>query len=332
MRQSRPRGKAPLLSIQVKPRRPDPEWQPVSKWIFFLALAGGVLAAAVVLMGAWGWQGAHDDLRRSGQFWLWLVLLGLQGALWLAAMPLLWHTLRALLGYRISNAGELVWSTLGFLAWVALGLSGPAFLIKLPNYLPRHELRIGILSVTGAAVALAAAFAIWLLHGALRSLLHADDATDEQAKAHVDDVLRLRAVLQNLLFYLGAVLSLAILAAGAERQVVLQYTKLTHHGKAVPSVFPPEYVLVYGIYFSALLALVYVPTHRTLLQVGAHLRERLFPLPPPRDEDWADTYGKRKTLDELLQLQLGTSATLKAGFAVLTPLVGAVTGLLLGTK
>jgi hypothetical protein len=324
--------RAPLLRVSVEAQRPDPQWQPVSKWIFFLALVGGVLAAAVVILGAWGWKGAHDEVRRSGEFWLWLVLLSVQGALWLAAAPLLWHTLAALWPYRVSNEGELVWSTVGFLAWVALGVAGTAFFVKLPNYVPDHEARIVLLSGVGALVALAAAFGVWLLHGALRSLLHADYSSAERTKEHVDDLLRLRAVLQNLLFFLGAVLSLAILAAGAERQVVIKYSALTHGGKAAEGVFPPEYVLVYGIYFSALLALVYVPTHRTLLQVGAHFRELLFPLPPPRDETWAETYAKRKTLDELLQLQLGTTSTFKAGVAILTPLLGALTGLLLGTK
>jgi hypothetical protein len=101
-----------------------------------------------------------------------------------------------------------------------------------------------------------------------------------------------------------------------------------------PKLFPAEYVLIHGAYFSALLALVYVPTHALLAEVGDRLVDAVFPALSP-DLDLRKSAGwqtDRKALEDLLQV--GTAATddLRASLSILAPLATGVVSVWLGTK
>ena len=68
--------------------------------------------------------------------------------------------------------------------------------------------------------------------------------------------------------------------------------------------FPIDYVLIYGLFFSGLLALVYFPTHLTLLGLAARLRDRYTPVPAFDAEGaWAEEWkssraARRCAVDE----------------------------------
>src|SRR5918996_2116660 len=69
----------------------------------------------------------------------------------------------------------------------------------------------------------------------------------------------------------GAVIGLAVLAAGALR-------KATVPEFVADRAFPQEGILLYGAFFTALLLLVYVPAHLALKRLGLLIREHYFSL------------------------------------------------------
>jgi hypothetical protein len=120
---------------------------------------------------------------------------------------------------------------------------------------------------------------------------------------------------------LGAILGLLVLVTGAQRQVVLAYAPATDYGY--------ELVLVYGLFFSVLVAAVYLPTHLTLAAVGHGICDAFFPDLSPGEPQWEDQTKKREKLSALLELGTGPFGRLKASAAILTPLLGSLVTLLL---
>jgi hypothetical protein len=303
----------------------DPFSVPLKR-LFVLAALGGAGGVLTLFFDNFfrAWEPEQWHAVRAGPYTVWVLLIGLQAAVWGAALAPLWRTVKPLFPYWEKGKGDLVFLTLAFALAVVVGIGAGPFLVHIPNFLPWHEWKLLGLSAVGGSVGLLAVFGMWLAHVRLRGM-----AGEPVTDASVDDFLAVRETLHNLLLFVGALIGLAILAAGGERQAVAAYSELTKVKD--PGRFPPEYVLVYGIYFTALLALAYVPVHLTLSRVGGRLRDHYFPLPPPSDESWSEICGKRDAFDGLLQLRTGPGATLKASVAILTPLIGSMTGLLLGT-
>jgi hypothetical protein len=89
-------------------------------------------------------------------------------------------------------------------------------------------------------------------------------------------------------------------------------------------------VLLYGAFFTLLLAVLYAPVYRRLLEQGRRLVDAVCPVPEPVSAEWSAAYEKRRKLEELLQLQLTTSASFRAGIAIAAPLGSSIFGLLIG--
>ncbi len=88
-------------------------------------------------------------------------------------------------------------------------------------------------------------------------------------------------------------------------------------------------MLVYGFFFSILIAAIYLPTHLTLARVGNGIRDAFFPPISPTSPEWEERVAKREKLGNLLELQVGPLGRFKASAAILTPLLGSLIGLLL---
>ena len=174
------------------------------------------------------------------------------------------------------------------------------------------------LSLVGCAIALYGVLALGRVHYALH---HTKIPANSDGIA---SYLELRAILQRVLLVEGAIIGAAVLASGALRNAVVAFHD---HDD---SKFPRELVLVYGAYFTTLLALLYAPVYIRLLAVGSHIVDGICPSVDPRSTEWTDVYEKRKKLDELLELQVATSASFKAGIAIAAPLGSSIVGLLIG--
>ena len=88
-------------------------------------------------------------------------------------------------------------------------------------------------------------------------------------------------------------------------------------------------MLLYGLFFSILVAAIYVPTHLTLASVGAAICDQVFPAAPPTSPEWEERTAKRERLAALLGLDVGLVGRFKASVAIMTPLIGSLVGLLL---
>ena len=121
---------------------------------------------------------------------------------------------------------------------------------------------------------------------------------------------------------LGIVVSLATLATGALRNAVSTISP--------PNSYPPVLVILYGAYFSFIVALVYVPTFTYLNAVGRQIHTLFFDLTVPTDEGWKDWNDKQKAFEDYLQLHVLPFDSLKTGLLILAPLLGSVTSLLIG--
>jgi hypothetical protein len=137
----------------------------------------------------------------------------------------------------------------------------------------------------------------------------------------LDTFIALQRDLHRFLGTLGAILGLLILSTAAQRRAVVAYAPHTEYGY--------ELVLVYGFFFSILVAAVYLPTQLTLARVGDSIRDTCFPAVPPTSPEWEDRTAKREKLGGVLGLQVGPLGQFKTSAAILTPLVGSLIGLLL---
>ena len=133
--------------------------------------------------------------------------------------------------------------------------------------------KLGFLTVVGALVGLVAAQGIWLVRGGLTVV------AGEVARARALDTFRsLQGDLQRFLGDPGCDPRPLVLATAAQRHAVLAY--------APAEKYDFELVLVYGLFFSILIAAIYLPTHLTLVAVGNGLRDLFFPPLPPSAPEW----------------------------------------------
>lgn len=307
-------------------RAAEPVDPPVRGLLFFgLALAGAAAGTAAIVWDYTDWSPDQKHVLWTGPFLIWAVLILAQTATWAVAVPILGQV-RAGLAHlwepRLVGAGVLLWlvAILGGFA----GAYGPdrgnwhAF-----EYLDHRTIKITVLSAVGSLVAIYGVLGIFAIYWELKVKLRAGSIGLD----YVDDYLMLKGKLELLLLILGSALGLTILTVGAERNVVTAWAKSPC---GCDSHFPSEYVLIYGFYFTTLLAFAYAPVQIALAAVARRIRDSIASVDDLTTENLAERYELRQRLEDLLGLNAGTLANFRAGLAILTPLIGSLTGLLLG--
>ena len=173
--------------------------------------------------------------------------------------------------------------------------------------------------------------------------------------------IELRTELTSLLAVAGVLVGLATLSSGTLRQAVIAASdkdvyrekavsclerELADPGKSTAEVrrsvqadfddlldtypnctqvpFDEQYILAYGLLFTGVLGLAFVPSYFFMRRAGAALRDRSYPLPEPGDAGFFDVVDNRNSFDTLLQTNLSATATFKAGVAILTPLAASL--------
>jgi hypothetical protein len=303
---------ATIATTQPEPRKGRLEL-PV---LVALALVGAAIGLGVVSVEGWGPARFTD----SGQFRMWLFLIAGQTALWaIAAASLLSAQLAETLAGLWSDArGAVVASVVsvgiplyGFVAFAS-------FRSPIHSPLPAHRWKLFGLETLGTTIALLGVAQLALVRTALETQATGGTSTD------VARYLELRSVLQRVLMIEGAILSAAVLVAGAFRNAVIAYT---HHQGS----YPREYVFIVGVYFTLVLTLLSAPVYRKLLEVGRANLDAACPPVEPASPEWLAVHEKREKLSQHLQLEVTTSASFRAGLAILAPLSSALVALLLGT-
>ena len=286
-------------------------------YVVMLAGFAGFLVGPLLLR-----LGAGSEFERllddSGPFTLWGALIGGQTALWLLALPPLWLILsrhRSKAAAAGLSARREVLLSLAALVLLVGVLILAAATNPVPEFLPHLRWKVRALTVGALLVAAVAAAAVWVIRVRLEGLRGA-----EPTKENLADYLELRADLERLLAFLGAIVGLAVLSSAGMRSVVSDVLP-----GSLPD-FPAEAVIVYGLVLSLLLAAVYLPTFAVARATGVAFRDKLAAFPDP--EKLVDGMDAQRKLDEALGLTVSATASFRASVAILSPLLGGLASLI----
>lgn len=287
-----------------------------------VAMLGTGIGIGVASIGGWG----PRRFWHSGSFDLWLFLIALQSALWAVAVAVLAAQFKQLSNGHWPAARRRV--TLDVVAAaVPLLTFGAVVATHSGLHYPFtwHQEKMTAFTVIGASVALFGFAEFALAKYAL------DKEPANGTLAATGRFLEIRRLLEKVLSIEGAILAGLILATAALRGAINGYWLTSHHvtTSQVPP-FPRQYVLIYGAFFTFLLALIYAPVYLRVLRAGrANVDEACKPVEPSSPE-WVEVQEKRDRLAAHLQLSASASPTLRTAGAILAPLAGAFVGLLFG--
>jgi hypothetical protein len=307
------KGPARSASEEQAPHVPAAWLHPV--WLLLIALGGFLVGVGILLFGYEGTKRSIEFVRSNG-FAVWAVVIGAQTAYWAVVSGPLWANLTFV--WKRTPPGHA--STLALAAALILILVVfPLVSIVARNPWPLwgHSGKIRVLTIIGGlAVGVPALMGIALIQRQVN-----DQEAGPVDKDDVPAALEARSQILWFLSVAGAVIGLAVLAAGALRNATVP------PGFVKEDRFPAEAVLLYGAFFTGLLLLVYVPAHRALRRLGARIRDHYFPLsemPAPDDDGFRGWLDKRANLETVLQLNVTPSQQLLASLFILAPLLSAV--------
>lgn len=131
-----------------------------------------------------------------------------------------------------------------------------------------------------------------------------------------------RSLLQVYLLIVGIILSMASITGVGYRAI---FVGLEANGIEN---FPVSHALIFGLFFTLLLVLVYVPVHLTLTETSRKLRDHICPITSV--ETLQEVMPQRDQLDEILQINVDLTSNLKHGFMTLAPFVSSLFASIIG--
>lgn len=282
--------------------------------------------------------GVHWDPNRAR---LWHVLVALQPALWFASVLVVFNDFRSYRqdwSVRGSARTALVLCTL--FAWV---MNSFPFLVQLITHrgflpvdvetllqVPHLRARLLVLGMLAAMVATMHIAGMLSVHVQLLEYPREPAARGgaPEAVGLDDEVLRyqrLRSRLARFLVLSAVTIGTTALSFGAFRDL------LTEFAPSLVRFVEPSSILTYGIYYSGLLASVYLPTRKTLTDVGEALAVRFVRQSPAAGTSWTDWSQEQEAVRTWLGLQSTALQDFQQGLSVLTPLLASLSALALGT-
>jgi hypothetical protein len=139
------------------------------------------------------------------------------------------------------------------------------------------------------------------------------------------DLVAWRATLQSQLAALGAVVALSTLTTAAYHNAIVA---------AVPNRaadFPPEGVLLFGVWFTVILALVYVPPSEQLRRHAQALVDEAFPIPNQFNGDWQQQLQRRRDLAAALRIDETSRNSIQNALIIGGPLITSALTVLIPT-
>ena len=281
-----------------------------------LTVVGAGVGAVLVLWGARATANSEMFIK-TPQAMVWALSVATLTAYEALIVGPLWRTwwcLRGSVQGRVGWWGIILASGVFLtlvLAPVLARLASPAKLPEIP--LAHAQLRTGILTLLGGLVALPGVMTIWLIDSATE-----DGATD--ASERLSELVWLRQQLLGVAGRLAGMVALVTLTSGAFRNAL----------EGGPAAFPNYLVFVYGAYFTALFAILYVPTYSDLKAAGEALIDRLYPMVLPDSPDFERRQEQRVAMEAMLELRVGAADSLKIVGIVLAPLITSLVTVLVG--
>jgi hypothetical protein len=177
--------------------------------------------------------------------------------------------------------------------------------------------RIGVIYIIAVTASVPAFLAIWECY---RQLGDDQRAAGRDAETRISQLLRLRECMLSALTTIGLLVSAGVLATGAERQAALAEPRY-----AGP--YPSAYVLLWGLGFSAVLVVNFLPAFRRLTRVANVAIDAMLPLLPPGADQWQERLQERKDLADLLKVTSGAKDVITSSIIVAGPLISSALSL-----
>jgi hypothetical protein len=195
-------------------------------------------------------------------------------------------------------------------------------LVDTGNEVPLYgfKTRMAVLYIVVLLFASAPALGIGLIRVRLSTWV----LENRQASANewIKDLIATRVNLQRLLMAFTLSISGTVIATGALRNAMLAYDP--------EAAFGTTFVYLYGAFFTALLAIAYIPTFLAWRDLADRVVGEVFLVPhtgkPP--QEWQT---ERKGLIELLKLDVGVGSQFTAAFGLLAPFASGVVTALIGS-
>lgn len=293
---------------------PGPWRHPV--WFLLIGLGGFLIGIGLLWVGM-DRTARSEEFTQTTWFAVWAVSIGVQTAYWAVVAGPLWSDLAVV--WRETQAGRYAVLTLAgalVLILIVFPLLSAAADVSWPLW--GHNMKTRALTIIGGLVAgVPALSGIALIQRRLSR-----QATEPMEEEDGPVAIQARSQILRFLSVAGAVIGLAVLAAGALR-------KATVPDFVADSKFPQEGILLYGAFFTGLLLLVYVPAQLALKRLGVQIRNHYFPLsemPAPDSDSFKGWLDRRTALEAFLQLSVTPSQQLQASLFILAPLISAVIG------
>lgn len=292
-------------------------------WALVALLA---VAAAGTLIGYWAiWRAPEatrliaNNIKIKPALQLWAVLIGILSGFGLAAGVIMtlwsWQLLKTfqpgvprMSAFRWAVATVLV---LLMVFWLDTRL--PAAMV---GGKPVHLFHGQIVAINVAGGVIAIPGLVGFL--AVRSLAWNDSQWDEEPRCQILMVVRLRRQLRRLLGAFGLLLTLIVVTTAARRQFVLTVYK--------NAAFSPEYILLYGLLFAAVLALFHVSATTALDGRCERLLAEYAPVPEPAAEDISTPLARRRDLAVFLGMGGSWQKSFQDGVIIFAPLFTALIG------
>jgi hypothetical protein len=148
------------------------------------------------------------------------------------------------------------------------------------------------------------------------------DAGRQDNASEVNRLLTVRECLLSALATVGLLVSAGVLATGAQRQAALTDPRHTVD-------YPSAYVLIWGLAFSALLVVNFLPAFRRLMRRANETIDALFPIISPGSDGWQARLQERKDLADLLKVTSGAKDVITSSILVAGPLISSAFSLFL---
>ncbi|MFQ6026950.1 MAG: hypothetical protein ACE5Q6_05470 [Dehalococcoidia bacterium] len=275
----------------------------------------------------------------SPQFLVWLFAISVLTAFFfIGSLPIFTriYQLRELMHNFLRGLSIYLVITVVMIALIVVPIFVPRFVpVFVPDWisqwhsfdypLAHYVWKLRIITLLGSfLVAGPAATGIWLVYEGVKAnekLITSEER--QRSLADVEKYVEYGAHLNVFLLILGLAVGMLMLTTGALRYALIATAFANEEN------FPAALVLVYGAYFTLIVALVYIPTRVSLIEAGRKACDDLLPYVSPTNRLWAQRITDRRHLEELLQVGASAVQSFQAGLAILAPLLSGLVPILL---
>ena len=300
----------------------DPQRTPFVKWPEVCLLLSGVFGFGLAQVVAFAQTDANaqsNSFSQTAYYHVFAAVLGMEFFFYAAMMPIAWFTFgatRKAIGKHYRHKRTLL--SLFGIALITLSL--PFVVPSLPEVAVFQTRRTDLATLLAFLTVVAPS-----LLGIIAIRLYAQEGpVTRNIDELVNTVGRVRQHLRFYLISLAITIVLGVFVLASIRLAVAHYISAHpyQHVDNIQSVFPIEFVVLYGAAFSLILACVYGPAEGYLTTYARREYTRLLPI------DWSEGLHAEQSLE--LRREIETQLEMSAGqrferwLAILAPLITGV--------